>query len=124
MPLVPGIGAIGSALGGAAGGGTGALGGVGQTTGNEWQIDGVDGASGAAGVQSKSFGSVLGDQLASLDKLQTEASSASQSLAAGTATDPTAAVMAVERARLSMQMAAQLRTKGVEAINDIFHTTV
>ena len=45
-------------------------------------------------------------------------------LATGTATDPTAVVMAVERARLSMQLASQLRTKGVEAINDIFHTQV
>jgi flagellar hook-basal body complex protein FliE len=32
--------------------------------------------------------------------------------------------MAVERARLSMQMASTLRTKGVEAMNDIFHTQV
>ena len=32
--------------------------------------------------------------------------------------------MAVERARLSMQLAAQLRTKSVEAIQDIFHTQV
>ena len=45
-------------------------------------------------------------------------------LANGTATDPTTAVMAVERAQLSMQLASQLRTKGVEAINDVFHTQV
>jgi flagellar hook-basal body complex protein FliE len=32
--------------------------------------------------------------------------------------------MAVERAQLAMQLAGQLRTKGVEALNDIFHTTV
>jgi flagellar hook-basal body complex protein FliE len=32
--------------------------------------------------------------------------------------------MAVERARLSMQMASQIRTKGVEAFQDIFHTQV
>ena len=32
--------------------------------------------------------------------------------------------MAVERARLSMQLAAQLRTKGVEAVNEIFRTQV
>jgi flagellar hook-basal body complex protein FliE len=32
--------------------------------------------------------------------------------------------MAVERAQLSMQLASQLRTKGVEALNDIFHTQV
>ena len=32
--------------------------------------------------------------------------------------------MAVERAQLSMQLASQLRTKGVEALQDIFHTQV
>ncbi|MCW3040888.1 MAG: fliE [Solirubrobacterales bacterium] len=110
MPLVPGVS---EALRGASG-----VGGA-----SEWQIGGVGGADQAAPA-GKSFGSVLGDQLQSLDKLQNDAASASQSLADGTATDPTSVVMAVERARLSMQMAAQLRTKGVEAINDIFHTTV
>lgn len=111
MSLVPGIGAALPA---------GGLGGVG---GSEWQIDGVGGAAGA-GAPAKSFGSMLGDQIGALDKLQDNAAEASQALADGTSTDATAAVMAVERAKLSMQMAAQLRTKGVEAINDIFHTTV
>jgi flagellar hook-basal body complex protein FliE len=32
--------------------------------------------------------------------------------------------MAVEKARLSMQLASQVRTKATEAINDIFHTQV
>ena len=47
-----------------------------------------------------------------------------QALAAGTAEDPTAVVMAVERAQLSMQLASQIRTKVVEAAQDIFHTQV
>lgn len=112
MPLVPGIGA---ALGGAGG-----IAGVGGPS--EWSIPGVDGAGAAA--PSRSFGSALSDQLSRLDDLQNEAATQSQALADGTATDVTSAVMAVERAQLSMQLAAQLRTKGVEAINDIFHTTV
>jgi flagellar hook-basal body complex protein FliE len=33
-------------------------------------------------------------------------------------------VLAVARARLSMQLAAQIRTKVVESVNDIFHTQV
>jgi flagellar hook-basal body complex protein FliE len=45
-------------------------------------------------------------------------------LAAGTAADPSAAVMAIERARLAMQLAAQVRTKGVEALQEIFHTQI
>ena len=112
MTLVPGIGGALSSLGKVGGGAP-----------SEWSVGGVGGVEPTAPA-GKSFGSVLGDQLKSLDKLQTDAASASQSLADGTATDPTSVVMAVERARLSMQMAAQLRTKGVEAINDIFHTTV
>ena len=44
--------------------------------------------------------------------------------ATGQATDPTAVVMAVERAQLAMQLASQIRTKAVEAAQDIFHTQV
>ena len=70
------------------------------------------------------FGSVLGKQLGQLSELQAEGAAASQALATGTATDPASVVMAVERARLSMQLASQLRTKGVEAINEVFRTQV
>ena len=70
------------------------------------------------------FSSVLGKQIQALSDLQTQGAEASQALAAGTATDPAAVVMSVERARLSMQLASQLRTKGVEAINEIFRTQV
>ena len=63
-------------------------------------------------------------QIDSLQGLQDQAAQRLPALANGTATDPTTAVMAVERAQLSMQLASQLRTKGVEAINDVFHTQV
>ena len=42
----------------------------------------------------------------------------------GAATDPASTVMTIERARLSMQLASQIRTKGVEALQEIFHTSV
>jgi flagellar hook-basal body complex protein FliE len=74
--------------------------------------------------QSEGFSSVLGKQLTALSDLQADGAAASQALAAGTATDPASVVMAVERARLSMQLASQLRTKGVEAINEVFRTQV
>jgi flagellar hook-basal body complex protein FliE len=32
--------------------------------------------------------------------------------------------MAVEKARLGMQLAGQIRTKAVDAIQDVFHTQV
>jgi flagellar hook-basal body complex protein FliE len=100
--------------------------------GADWQVGGVGGlndvdpsqATGAPGSSGASFGSMLSDQISSLEGLQTQAAQASQSLADGTATDPSSVVMSVERARLAMQLASQLRTKGVEAINDIFHTSV
>ena len=49
---------------------------------------------------------------------------ASQALATGQASDPTSVVMAVERAQLAMQLASQIRTKAVEAAQDIFNTQV
>jgi flagellar hook-basal body complex protein FliE len=70
------------------------------------------------------FGAELTNAISSLDKTQTDAAAASQSLVAGTATDPTQVVMSVERARLAMQMASQIRTKAVDAFNDVFHTQV
>jgi flagellar hook-basal body complex protein FliE len=96
----------------------------GLTGGPEWQIGALDGTPTAAPTQGPSFGSMLGDQLSSLEKTQTAAAEASRSLADGSATDPSAAIVAVERAQLSMQLASQLRTKGVEALQEILHTQV
>jgi flagellar hook-basal body complex protein FliE len=94
--------------------------------GAEWRIDGFNaaetGAQPAAG--SGGFGAMLGNSLDSLAATQTEAAQAAQALATGQATDPTAVVMAVERAQLAMQLASQIRTKAVEAAQDIFHTQV
>jgi flagellar hook-basal body complex protein FliE len=78
----------------------------------------------AATEGGSSFGSMLTDSIKSLEATQTEAASAAQELATGKATDPTAVVMAVERAQLSMQMASQIRTKAVEAVQTIFQTQV
>lgn len=101
-------------------------------SGGEWSVAGVgDGgipvAGGGAGAEragASDFGGMLADQIGNLEKLQAQAAEGSRALAAGTAADPTEVVMAVERARLSMQLASQLRTKATEAIQDIFHTQV
>ena len=94
--------------------------------GPEWGVGGVGSveqptqpATGQGG-----FGGMLSNAISSLEQTQTDAASASQSLVAGTATDPTQVVMAVEKARLAMQMASQIRTKSVEAFTDVFHTQV
>jgi|1186.fasta_scaffold634172_2 flagellar hook-basal body complex protein FliE len=93
------------------------------TGGPEWSIAPVESAQPAAGTGS-GFGDMLGKSLQGLADSQTEAANASQALATGQASDPTAVVMAVERAQLAMQLASQIRTKAVEAAQDIFHTQV
>ena len=94
--------------------------------GAEWQIAPIEAPSQAPAEQGggTGFGELLGDALGQLSEMQVEAAHGAQELAAGTAQDPTAVVMAVERAQLSMQLAAQVRTKLVEAAQDIFHTQV
>ena len=94
-------------------------------SGPEWQVGGAAGAGdGAAGTPSGGFGAVLGKALGSVASDQQDAAQASRALATGQASDPTAVVMAVERAQLSMQLASQIRTKAVEAAQDLFHTQV
>lgn len=81
-------------------------------------------AAPVAGAEGGGFGGSLADALKGLEATQAEAAKGAQELAAGTAASPEAVVMSVERAKLAMQMASALRTKGVEAMNDILHTQV
>jgi flagellar hook-basal body complex protein FliE len=100
--------------------------------GGEWSVGGLGGLdtpTGTAGTDPSQgagggFGKMLTNAIDGLQNQQTEASQASQSLIDGTATDPTQVVMSVERARLGMQLAGQIRTKAVEAYTDVFHTQV
>ena len=94
-------------------------------SGPEWGIAGngpVDPS--LAPVEQQGFGGMLSDAISNLDETQQTAATASQALAAGEATDPTAVVMAVERAQLAMQLASQVRNKATEAFQDVFHTQV
>lgn len=91
--------------------------------GAEWNVGALQDAAptgGAGAPGAGGFAKVIGQ----LTDQQSNAAQASQQLAAGTASDPSQAVLAVERARLSMQLAAQIRTKLVESVNDVFHTQV
>ena len=94
--------------------------------GAEWQVGlGPEAATQPAPAEGgQGFGSFLAKQVGELQNLQDQAAQGAQALATGQATDPTQVVMAVEKARLSMQLASQVRTKATEAINDIFHTQV
>jgi flagellar hook-basal body complex protein FliE len=103
MTLVPPVGALGA----------------------EFQIPGVTATDPVAQPSAGGgFGDVLAQQIGNLTELQQNAAAASQSLANGTATDVSSVVTAVEKAQLAMQLAGQIRTKGSEAVNDIFHTQI
>src|SRR4051794_41347262 len=76
--------------------------------GAEWQIapieqpsaitePGAGSASDAGSGAGSAFGGLLGDAISSLSATQQDAAAGAQQLAAGTAPDPTALVMAVPR---------------------------
>jgi flagellar hook-basal body complex protein FliE len=93
--------------------------------GPEFQVGPLEGPQPAAGGAAGSgFGAMLGQSIQALTATQEDAATASQQLATGQAADPTAVVMAVERAQLAMQLASQIRTKAVEAVQTIFQTQV
>ncbi len=140
---LPAIGAIGSVLSqSVAGLGPGVTPGVGagpeQTsgTGPSSGVGGVGGISGSesptapsgiegtGGGESGGFGGALTQAISSLDKTQQSADGAAQALATGTAANPESAVVTVEDAQLAMQLASQIRTKAVEATQQIFQTQV
>jgi flagellar hook-basal body complex protein FliE len=95
-----------------------------SVTGPEWGVGDVGAVAGTTAQPAQGFGSMLGSAIGKLDQTQTQAANASQSLVDGTATDPSAVVMQVERAQLAMQLASQIRTKATEAYTDVFHTQV
>jgi flagellar hook-basal body complex protein FliE len=80
--------------------------------------------TGAAGGESGGFGTALTQAISSLDQTQQSADGAAQALATGTAANPESAVVTVENAQLAMQLASQIRTKAVEAAQQIFQTQV
>jgi flagellar hook-basal body complex protein FliE len=100
---------------------------LGSLNPSEWSLGSVGSVSDPASVAnagSGSFSGALSGAIDSLQSTQTNATTAAQQLATGQATDPTAAVTAVENASLAMDLAAQIRTKLVDATNTIFQTQV
>jgi len=76
----------------------------------------------AAGGEAGGFGGQLTEAISSLEQTQNSASAASQALATGNVSNPEAAVVTVEDAQLSMELASQLRNKATEAVTNIFNT--
>ena len=68
------------------------------------------------------FAGALTDALQSLQSTQDTANTAAQQLATGQTSDPTAAVTAVENAQLAMELASQVTTKAVSAVQTLFQT--
>jgi flagellar hook-basal body complex protein FliE len=96
-----------------------------STVGSEWKLESPGAAAGAEqSGGGQSFGGALSQAISSLEGDQSQAAGAAQSLVDGSATDASSVVMSVERARLEMQLASQIRTKAVEAYTDVFHTQV
>jgi flagellar hook-basal body complex protein FliE len=90
--------------------------------GPEWQLGSLEAP--AQQTSGGDFGAMIGQSLQSLQATQDQAAQASTDLATGQASDPTAVVMAVERAQLAMQLASQVRNKAVEAAQTLFQTQV
>jgi flagellar hook-basal body complex protein FliE len=67
---------------------------------------------------------LLTNAIGNLEQTQTNAAAQAQALATGQTQDVTSVVTAVQEASLSMQLAAQVRNKAVEAYSEIFHTQV
>jgi flagellar hook-basal body complex protein FliE len=103
---------------------SGAIGPLGPS---EWSVGSVGsvgpGANAASGANG-SFGNALTNAVNSLDQTQVSASNTAQQLATGQLTDPTQAITAVENASLAMDLASQIRTKLVDATQNIFQTQV
>jgi flagellar hook-basal body complex protein FliE len=98
-----------------------------RASGEEWSVGKVGGpASGAAGAvaPASGFGSMLTDAIGDLEQTQANAAAQSQALATGQTQDITSVITAVQEASLSMQLAAQVRNKAVEAYSEIFRTQI
>ena len=106
----------------------GAIGPIGPS---EWSVGSIgslgqdpSAAVNPAGSGSGSFGSALTGAINSLEQTQAGATDAAQQLATGRLTDPTKAITSVENASMAMDLASQIRTKLVSAVDTIFQTQV
>ena len=92
--------------------------------GAEFQIPKVDSVTPAKPAGGDDFGNLLADQIGKLADMQVEGAQQAQALATGQAQDVSEVVMAVERASLSLSLAATVRNKAVEAYQEIFRMQV
>ena len=96
------------------------VGSVGSTPGVAQDPNAVAGTTGGDG----SFSGTLTNAISSLEQTQVQGTTAAQGLATGQISDPTQAITSVENASLAMDLASQIRTKLVDATQNIFQTQV
>jgi flagellar hook-basal body complex protein FliE len=97
---------------------------------NEWSVGSVGGLGNAAKIstdaaassQSGGFAGALTQAIGSLQQTQDTANTAAVQLATGQTSDPTTAITDVENAQLTMELASQITSKAVMAIQTIFQT--
>ena len=94
---------------------------IGPLNPSEWSVGSLNQAPNAG---NGSFGDALTGALGSLEATQANATTAAQQLATGQLTDPTQAITSVENASLAMDLASQIRTKLVNAVDTVFSTQV
>jgi flagellar hook-basal body complex protein FliE len=96
-----------------------------KAQGADWSVGGEPAARGTQGSDpAGGFGQVLTNAIGNLEKTQAAASDQAQALATGQTNDLSSVITAVQEAQLSMQFAAQVRNKAVEAYTEIFHTQI
>ncbi len=100
-----------------------------KASGGSWSVGSLDGGQGAPaakgpGEAAGGFGQVLSNAIGDLQQTQEAAAAQSQALATGQTQDITSVITAVQEASLSMELAAQVRNKAVEAYSEIFHTQI
>lgn len=82
------------------------------------------GGASASGTSGGGFERLLGSSLDKLEQAQSDAAQQTQALATGQAQDLSSVVMSVEKASLEVQLATQVRTKVVDAYNDLFRMQI
>ena len=90
----------------------------------DFQLPALDGSDATSPVEGSGFGNALTDAIGKLGDLQDQAAGQSQALATGKADDVAGVAMAVERASLALQLAAQVRNKAVDAYQELFRMQV
>lgn len=86
------------------------------------QMNGSAGATQKASVsgeETEAFSNVFTDALQSLEQKQTDSTQAVEALVDGSADDLHTVMMKTTEAQLSLEVAVQLRNRGLEAYNEI-----